>query len=414
MNEDTAPEPTRIDALRRTLVDQLREKGNIRTTAVADALLAVPRHVFTPEATLEEAYADDVVRTKHNERGETVSSVSAPWLQAEMLEQSGLGPGMRALEIGSGGYNAALLAELVGPSGHVVSVDIDPFVTDRARRFLKEAGYGNVTVLEGDGAYGAPDHAPDGGFDATVVTVQAADIPPAWADQLAPHGRLIVPLRLRGISRAIHFEHEDGHLASRRTTFCGFVQMQGDAASAEHALRFGCDAFVQLTVDEGQPVDDAALRHAFTGPRHEVWTGAPLARMEPALPVLDLWLAGDLAPYGRFHASAAAHQEGLTGRVLGVGTSATWTGDSFAYVALRPSRDAPEETREAEIGVIAHGPDREALAQRLAERIRFWNRTLRPGPEPVVRAYPADTPDSRLPDGRVIDKNLARLVLAWH
>ncbi|MFR9675761.1 methyltransferase, FxLD system [Streptomyces sp. TR02-1] len=405
----TTPDPT---TFRTALVDKIREKGNLRSKAVERAMLSVPRHLFAPEATVEEAYADDVVCTKDNEHGETTSSVSAPWLQAEMLEQSGLRPGMRALEIGSGGYNAALMAEVVGTSGEVVTVDIDPFVTERARRFLKEAGYEQVTILEADGAYGAPDRTPNGGFDAILVTVEAADIPPAWIDQLAPHGRLVVPLRLRGMTRAVRFDREDGHLVSRQTTYCGFVQMQGTTASALHTLRFDCPPHVQLNVDEDQDVDDEALQTAFTEARHELWTGVPLAKGEPALPVLDMWLAGDIAPYGRFHASKTARDEDLTGWVLGAGTTATWTADSFAYVALRRSTTEPEESWECELGVIAHGPRREELAQQLADRVRHWDRALRPGPEPVIRVYPAGTPDAELYRGRVIDKPLARLVLA--
>jgi protein-L-isoaspartate(D-aspartate) O-methyltransferase len=87
------------------------------------------------------AYADDVVRTKKDRNGVTISSVSAPWRQAMTLEQAGLRPGMRCLEIGSGGYNAALMAEIAGPDGEVATVDIDSDVTSRARRFLDAAGY---------------------------------------------------------------------------------------------------------------------------------------------------------------------------------------------------------------------------------------------------------------------------------
>lgn len=332
-------------AARHSLADNLRAKGRLRSDRVTRAFRTVPRHRFAPEATISEAYADDVVRTKKNEHGETLSSISAPWLQAEMLEQSGLGPGMRALEIGSGGYNAALLADIVGPTGHVVSIDIDPFVTDRARRFLKDTGYDDrVTVLEADGAHAAGDHAPPGGFDAILVTAEAADLPPTWAEQLAPAGRLVVPLRFRGMSRAWCFEHENGQLISRRHTYCGFVRMQGEAASSERHIRFDCEPRVQLTIDENQHANHDALQKAFAGPRHEVWPGVPLAREEPALPVLDMWLAGDQTPFGLFHASNQAHEEGLTAWVLDAGTAATWTRDSFAYVALR--RTPPSGTRQ--------------------------------------------------------------------
>ncbi|NED52258.1 methyltransferase domain-containing protein, partial [Micromonospora aurantiaca] len=79
------------------------------------------------------------------------SSVSATYIQARMIEMAALAPGMTVLEIGSGGYNAALVAEVVGPAGHVVSVDIDPEITEQARDLLGKAGYGGrVTVVRHD------------------------------------------------------------------------------------------------------------------------------------------------------------------------------------------------------------------------------------------------------------------------
>src|SRR5206468_11084556 len=139
---------------------------------------------------LDEAYANDVVRTKRDEHGMTISSVSAPWLQAMMLEQAELRPGMRCLEVGSGGYNAALMAELVGPTGEVTTVDIDPDVTDRARRCLTNAGHERVNVVLADAEMGVADHAP---YDRVIVTVGFWDVPPALADQLTADGRLVVP-----------------------------------------------------------------------------------------------------------------------------------------------------------------------------------------------------------------------------
>src|SRR5690606_3633947 len=111
-------------ALRSQLVEQLRASGAVRTERVGDAVRAVARHVFVPGVALEAAYANDAVVTKRDGRGVALSSVSAPRLVAMMLEQLRVQPGHRVLEIGSGGYNAALLAELVGPAGSVTTVDI--------------------------------------------------------------------------------------------------------------------------------------------------------------------------------------------------------------------------------------------------------------------------------------------------
>jgi protein-L-isoaspartate(D-aspartate) O-methyltransferase len=91
----------------------------------------------------------DAVVTKRDQHGVDVSSVSAPHIQALMLEQPRIEPGMSVLEIGSGGYNAALLAEVVGDGGHVVTVDIDAEVAQRARMFLDATGYARIVGPSG-------------------------------------------------------------------------------------------------------------------------------------------------------------------------------------------------------------------------------------------------------------------------
>ncbi|MFE9446289.1 hypothetical protein ACFYO2_47065 [Streptomyces sp. NPDC006602] len=134
----TTPPTTELDqagALRHQLADQLVDAGHIRTPAVEDAMRTVPRHAFAPEVPAEKAYANDIIATRHTNDGRITSSISAPWLQADMLEAARIQPGHRVLEIGSGGYNAALIAELVGPTDSVTTLDINPAVTDRATRF---------------------------------------------------------------------------------------------------------------------------------------------------------------------------------------------------------------------------------------------------------------------------------------
>ncbi|HEY8532936.1 MAG TPA: methyltransferase, FxLD system, partial [Micromonospora sp.] len=127
--------------LRNALVDTLITAGDITSPQIAAAFRVVPRHVFAPEAPLEQAYrVTEAIRVKRDARGATISSVSAPYVQARMLAQAHLAPGMRCLEIGSGGYHAALMAELVGSAGQVTTVDIDADIVQRARQFLAAAG----------------------------------------------------------------------------------------------------------------------------------------------------------------------------------------------------------------------------------------------------------------------------------
>ncbi|HXF81678.1 MAG TPA: methyltransferase domain-containing protein, partial [bacterium] len=180
--------------LRQGLADALRRARAIRSPAVEAAFRAVPRHLFLPHLRLEQAYRDDAVVTHWDASGLPSSSSSQPGMMAIMLEQLDLRAGHRVLEIGAGtGYNAAVMREIVGPSGRVVTLDIQPEVAAEARAHLQAAGYGDVTVLTADGGYGHPEAAP---YDRIIVTASAADLPPPWRHQLVPGGVLVVPLRL--------------------------------------------------------------------------------------------------------------------------------------------------------------------------------------------------------------------------
>ena len=115
-----------LDRLRDRLASRVITVTRIRSDLVAAALRAVPRHLFLPDLPPEAAYRDDAIVTKRDADGQGISSSSQPAIMAIMLDQLDLAPGHRVLEIGAGtGYNAALIAHIVGPSGQVVSVDID-------------------------------------------------------------------------------------------------------------------------------------------------------------------------------------------------------------------------------------------------------------------------------------------------
>ncbi|WP_103944508.1 class I SAM-dependent methyltransferase [Thermomonospora echinospora] len=184
---------TGVDELREAAIAELRSAGTLASQEVEAAFRAVPRHTFIPEADLATAWAPyRAVVTKRDEHGNALSSVSDMHVQSYMLTEARIEPGMNVLEIGSGGYNAALIAELVGPDGRVTTVDIDEWVTDRASRLLDAAGYSSrVEVVLADAEAGMPDGAP---YDRILVTVGSWDIPPAWTEQLADDGLLVVPL----------------------------------------------------------------------------------------------------------------------------------------------------------------------------------------------------------------------------
>ncbi|MEU8545388.1 NUDIX domain-containing protein, partial [Streptomyces sp. NPDC048717] len=202
-------EPAEATRLRQAMAKTVIGGGWASSEPVRQALRTVPRHRFAPETNLATAYdgGDRAVVTRRDETGTAISSVSAAWLQARMIENLALAPGAIVFEAGSGGYNAELIAHVTGPRGRVVTADIDPWVVRRTRAFTTEAGSGRVTVVEADGALGAPAHlVPRGGFDGSVITYNCWDIAPAWREQLAEGGRLVLPLEIGGYTRAIAFE----------------------------------------------------------------------------------------------------------------------------------------------------------------------------------------------------------------
>ena len=191
------PDPTSAP-LRRDLVRRLRDAGHLRDDRVAAAFDAVPRELFLAAHAerhgVDDVYRDDAIVTRRDAvTGRPTSSSSQPAIMARMLEMLGVGPGDRVLEIGAGtGYNAALLAHVVGDEGAVTSVELDADVAVDARRALLTAR-ASARVEVGDGAAGWPAAAP---VDAVIATASVDRIPRAWFDQLRPGGRLVVPLRL--------------------------------------------------------------------------------------------------------------------------------------------------------------------------------------------------------------------------
>ncbi len=210
---------------RNALVDRLTDAGIITRPELAHAFRIVPRHAFLAGRSVATAYADRAVVIKYDDAGRPISSASQPSMMAEMLEQLSVQPGDRVLEIGTGsGYNAALLAELVGGTGSVVTVEIEQDLATDARRALDAAGYERVTVVVGDGAEG---YAPGAPYDAIIVTAGVPDVPEAWTAQLAEGGRLVVPLvHSSGIGSTVRFVKEDGQLLRGSERPCAFLALR--------------------------------------------------------------------------------------------------------------------------------------------------------------------------------------------
>jgi protein-L-isoaspartate(D-aspartate) O-methyltransferase len=167
---------------RTRLVETLRRKG-VRDLAVLRAIQMVPRHLFVPESVRHQAY-DDVALPIGS--GQTISQ---PYVQARYLEVIGLTGQEKVLEIGTGsGYQTALLALV---ASMVFSVERFAALAQSARTALAAAGVRNVTVLVGDGTLGWRPFAP---YDAILVSAASPEVPAPLVEQLAPGGRMVIPL----------------------------------------------------------------------------------------------------------------------------------------------------------------------------------------------------------------------------
>ncbi len=233
----------------RAMVDryssELKAAGAIESAAVERAFRTVERHRLLETfyhrgaegtRTLEHdpghprrdhlalIYADTVLATRHID-GRPASSTSQASLVARMLELLDLGEGMKILEVGAGtGYNAALLAEIVGDQRLVVTVDVLQDVVDQTRRLLAGAGYPRIQVLLRDGFEGAAEQAP---FDRIVATVGCSDLSPHWAGQLADHGAMLVPLEHASGHPLVLLGKDGEELRGRLVLRTGFIPVRG-------------------------------------------------------------------------------------------------------------------------------------------------------------------------------------------
>ncbi|MER8104622.1 methyltransferase, FxLD system [Kitasatospora sp. NPDC094016] len=371
-----------VDQLRDSLTDRLIDQDAIRSDAVEAAFRTVAREHFLPGFPLEAAYADNPTYTKTDGSGTQTSAASQPAIVALMLEQLGAQPGQRVFEAGAGtGVNAAYLASIVGPDGHVVTVDVNDDLVDGARKHLTDAGLTNVDVVLGDGALGHPDAAP---FDRVIATVSTSEMPAAWLRQVKPTGRIVLPLRLRGTaSRTIAFERGENGWVSVDDQLAVFMPLRGsmDDARRTVTLTHEGDVTLQVHKDQHDAVDADLLLGVLDTERHCVWTGVTIPA-GTTYEYQDLWLALTLPnSLMRMGVTGTARERSIT-PMFGWGAMATVDAGSLAYLTLRPGELDTDGRKTYETGVIGHGPAGAALADLVAEQIRTWNtgfrdRTLR-------------------------------------
>jgi len=201
---------------RSQLVAELSAKG-IRDLAVLRAVSQVPRHLFVPESLRHRAYEDTALPIG---AGQTISQ---PWVQARSLELAGFSGHERVLEVGTGsGYQTALLALC---AEQVFSVERLPALARSAKSVLEQARIGNVSIMVGDGTLGWRPYAP---FDVILVAAASPDVPAPLLEQLAPGGRLILPLGDRmNQALVVGTKLPDGGLQTRVVSDVRFVPLIG-------------------------------------------------------------------------------------------------------------------------------------------------------------------------------------------
>ncbi len=165
------------------LIEDLR---GLVSQSVIMAISRVPRELFVPEDLESRAYDDMPLPIGLNQ------TISAPHMVAIMSQLLDLLPGMKVLEVGGGsGYHAAVMAFLVGPKGHIYSVERKPELAVLARKNLQKANIANVTVIEADGSLGLAEHAP---YDRISVAAAAPQIPESLKQQLNVGGKMVLPV----------------------------------------------------------------------------------------------------------------------------------------------------------------------------------------------------------------------------
>ena len=174
---------TDFAGLRERMVERQIAARGIRDPAILEAFRRVPREEFVSAQYSRQVYGDHPLPI---EAGQTISQ---PYIVALMIEAAGIEPGSRVLEVGAGsGYAAAVMSRI---AAQVIAIERKPELVAVASERMQRLGYDNVTIVEGDGTRGCPEHAP---YDAILAAASGSHVPQPLVDQLVEGGRLVMPV----------------------------------------------------------------------------------------------------------------------------------------------------------------------------------------------------------------------------
>jgi protein-L-isoaspartate(D-aspartate) O-methyltransferase len=212
----------RFAAARRQMVEKQLRDRDIVDARVLEAMGRVPRERFVPDEERGRAYEDHPLPIGLDQ------TISQPYIVALMTQLARPSPSDHALDVGVGsGYQTAILA---GLCKHVYGIEILAPLATAARRRLASLGYANVTVRCGDGRRGWPEHAP---FDVIIVAAAPEQVPQSLIDQLAPGGRLVIPVGGHNQELLLIEKQFDGTLRRSRVAPVQFVPMTGGAHATQ-------------------------------------------------------------------------------------------------------------------------------------------------------------------------------------
>ncbi|MBS3815588.1 MAG: protein-L-isoaspartate(D-aspartate) O-methyltransferase [Hadesarchaea archaeon] len=213
------------------LVERLQRMGYLKTPRIIDAFRNVLREKFVPEKMKDDAYLDQPFPIG---RGQTIS---APSMIAIMLEVLQPREGDKVLEIGTGsGYNAALMAEIIGKSGELYTMERLKEISEFGRSNLEKIGYESINVITGDGTQGYEKEAP---WDKILVTACAPKIPSALINQLKINGKIAAPVGQNYMAQTLTLVEKIGkdEVKKEKHGGCSFVPLIGENGWNEESVR---------------------------------------------------------------------------------------------------------------------------------------------------------------------------------
>jgi protein-L-isoaspartate(D-aspartate) O-methyltransferase len=328
------------------------------------------------------------------------------------------------LEIGAGtGYNAALMAHMVGAAGRVVTMDIDEDLVESARRHLAAVGVDNVLVVCADGGYGYAGAAP---YDRIILTVGVSDISPHWWAQLKPNGRIVLPLEIGAGQKSVAFDWRGDCLRSNSVRECAFIKLRGEFAEMQmNLLPVGPVAGLDLIPSErATELPHSEDIYAWLMQPHATWsTGVRIAPHE-YYGGLELWLSLHEPDMHVLMASGEVAERNIVPVLasfrddrLYVSTRILCDREGMAALVRASAQQgaASERNNGAFDLYVRQFGAADMLAQRLVEQIQAWDAAGRPTLADLsIRVYPKDVSYIPQPGEYLLEKPWTLLVLDWH